>query len=77
MNSDAVMAGLKAAGWSLAEWGSDAGHTAHAHRGGHRIIVTARSTTIAWLVLWQRLTGPRRMVAGDPASGRMRPPLQM
>jgi hypothetical protein len=64
VNSDAVMSGLKAAGWSLAEWATDAGHAAHAHRDGHRITVTARSTAVAWLVLWMKLTGPRRVVGG-------------
>jgi hypothetical protein len=65
VNSDAVKSGLKAAGWSLAEWATDAGHTAHAHRCGHRITVTARKTSIAWLALWARLTGPGRMSSRD------------
>src|SRR5262245_27847827 len=54
MNPEAVMSALHHAGWSLGEWATDAGHLAEVHRGGHRIIVTARTTTIAWLALWAK-----------------------
>ena len=57
------------AGWSLGEWGTDAGHVAAAHRGGHRIVVTAPSSRVAWLALWAKLTEPRRSVASGPTGG--------
>jgi hypothetical protein len=65
----AVMLALRHAGWSLGEWVTNAGHVAEAHSGGHRIVVTARSSRVAWLALWAKLTGPRRAVASGPAGG--------
>lgn len=69
MTAEAVVSALHHAGWSLGEWAADSEHVAEAHRGGHRIVVTAPSSRVAWLALWAKLTGPRRAGRNGPAGG--------
>ena len=55
------MLALRHAGWSLGERATDLGHVAEADRSGHRVIVVARTSGIAWLAVWAKLIGPRRV----------------
>lgn len=65
MTSDVVMLTLRHTGWRLTARVSTLGHVAEAERGGHRITVAGRSSEVAWLALWAKLTGPRRFVVSD------------
>ena len=56
MTADAITSALKAGGWSLAEYATDLGHVAEAYRGDRRVSVAAPSVTLAWQVLWARVT---------------------
>jgi hypothetical protein len=49
VTAEAIMTGLRRAGWSLGERATDLGHVAEADRGVHRIAVSAPTSAIAWL----------------------------
>jgi hypothetical protein len=59
---ETIMLDLHRAGWTMTERVTSLGHVAEAERSGHRITVKARSSEVAWSVLWAKLTGPRRFV---------------
>lgn len=61
MTTEAIMIGLRHAGWSLGERATVFGHVAEASRDGHRVSVAARTSVIAWLAVWAKLTGPIRV----------------
>jgi hypothetical protein len=61
MTAEAIMTGLRQAGWSLGERSTVFGHVAEASRDGHRISVAARTSGIAWLAVWAKVTGTTRM----------------
>jgi hypothetical protein len=61
MTAEAIVTGRRHAGWSLGERATVFGHVAEAHRIGHWISVAARTSGIAWLALWAKLTGTTRM----------------
>jgi hypothetical protein len=75
VTTEAVMSALHHADWSLGEWGIDGEHVTEAHWGGHRIIVAARATTIAWLALWAKLKGRGGLLRPIRRAGRPRHPL--
>ena len=52
MTPDVVMLTLRHTGWRLSARVTSLGHVAEAERGGHRIVVAARSSEVAWLALW-------------------------
>ena len=60
MTPEAVMAVLRHAGWSVGERSTPLGHVAEAERAGHRVTVAAKSSAIAWLAVWAKMTEPRR-----------------